>query len=126
MSQDALPPDPFAGDPQDPARSLDDLADVDEIEPLTPEERAEIVEDLGDLAMYQALLEGRGVRGVVVDCADCGDQHFHEWDLLRASLRQLLDEGQMRKHEPAFAPDPGDYVTWEYCRGYADATLNTG
>jgi hypothetical protein len=126
VSQDALPPDPFAGDPQDPARSLDDLADVDEIEPLTPEERAEIVEDLGDLAMYQALLEGRGVRGVVVDCADCGDQHFHEWDLLRASLRQLLDEGQMRKHEPAFAPDPGDYVTWEYCRGYADATLNTG
>jgi hypothetical protein len=126
VSQDALPPDPFAGDPQDPARTLDDLADVDELEPLTPEERAEIVEDLGDLAMYQALLEGRGVRGVVVDCADCGEQHFHEWDLLRASLRQLLDEGHMRKHEPAFDPDPGDYVTWEYCRGYADATLNAG
>jgi hypothetical protein len=125
VSQDALPPDPFAGDPQDPARTLDDSSDLDEFEPLTAEERAEIIEDLGDLAMYQALLEGRGIRGVVVDCADCGEQHFHEWDLLRASLRQLLDEGQMRKHEPAFDPNPGDYVTWEYCRGYADATLHS-
>ncbi len=126
MSQDALPPDPFAGDPDDPARSMTDEPDVEELEPLSAEERAEIIEDLGDLSIYQALLENRGIRGVVVDCADCGEQHFHEWYLLRASLRQLLDEGHMRKHEPAFNPDPGDYVTWEYCRGYADATLNSG
>jgi hypothetical protein len=125
VSQDALPPDPFAGDPHDPTRGLDELSEVDELEPLTAEERAEIVEDLEDLAVYQALLESRGIRGVVVDCADCGEQHFHEWDLLRASLCQLLDEGQMRRHEPAFDPDPSDYVTWEYCRGYADAILNT-
>lgn len=104
---------------------MTDESDVEELEPLSAEERAEIIEDLGDLSIYQALLENRGVRGVVVDCADCGEQHFHEWDLLRASLRQLLDEGYMRKHEPAFNPDPGDYVTWEYCRGYADATLNS-
>lgn len=121
-----MPPDPFAGDPDDPARSMTDESDVEELEPLSAEERAEIIEDLGDLSIYQALLENRGIRGVVVDCADCGEQHFHEWDLLRASLRQLLDEGHMRKHEPAFNPDPGDYVTWEYCRGYADATLNSG
>lgn len=123
MSRDALPPDPFEGDPADPARALDSLPDSTEFEPLTSEEREEIVEDLSDLAIYQSLLESRGVRGLVVDCADCGEQHFHEWDLLRASLQQLLDEGQMRRHEPAFNPDPAEYVTWEYCRGYADAVF---
>jgi hypothetical protein len=123
VSRDALPPDPFEGDPADPARALDSLPDSTEFEPLTSEEREEIVEDLSDLAIYQSLLESRGVRGLVVDCADCGEQHFHEWDLLRASLQQLLDEGQMRRHEPAFNPDPAEYVTWEYCRGYADAVF---
>ncbi|MGD9528954.1 DUF5319 domain-containing protein [Pseudonocardia sp.] len=121
MSPDALPPDPFAGDPTDPALSMDDAGDLDA---LSPAEREEVVADLADLAVYQALLEGRGVRGIVVDCGDCGDQHFHEWSLLRASLQQLLDEGQMRPHEPAFDPDPATYVTWEYCRGYADAVLS--
>jgi len=123
VSADAMPPDPFAGDPHDPALSLDDAAHHDE---LSSSEREEVVADLADLAVYQALLECRGVRGIVVDCGDCGEQHFHEWRLLRASLQQLLDEGQMRPHEPAFDPDPADYVTWEYCRGYADATISDG
>ncbi|MDT7699475.1 MAG: hypothetical protein QOJ30_1800 [Pseudonocardiales bacterium] len=90
---------------------------------MSDAERDEVVADLADLAVYQALLEGRGVRGIVVDCADCGEQHFHEWNLLRASLQQLLEEGYMRPHEPAFDPDPAQYVTWEYCRGYADAMI---
>jgi len=123
VSPDALPPDPFAGDPHDPALSIDD-APVDDGDVLDDEERDEVVADLADLAVYQALLETRGVRGIVVDCGDCGEQHYHEWSLLRASLQQLLDEGQMRPHEPAFDPDPTDYVTWEYCRGYADAVLS--
>jgi hypothetical protein len=120
---ESLPPDPFAGDPQDPALSLDGMGPEDQ-DALTDEERDEVVADLADLAVYQALLEVRGVRGIVVDCGDCGEQHFHEWSLLRASLQQLLDEGQMRPHEPAFDPDPASYVSWEYCRGYADAVLS--
>ena len=97
---------------------------ADEPEALSEAERDEVVADIADLAVYQALLEARGVRGIVVDCGDCGEQHFHEWSLLRASLQQLLEEGQMRPHEPAFNPDPAAYVTWEYCRGYADAVLS--
>ena len=124
VSSDALPPDPFAGDPHDPALSLDAPADADDA--MSEAERDEVVADLADLAVYQALLEGRGVRGIVVDCADCGEQHFHAWSLLRASLQQLLEEGHMRPHEPAFDPDPTEYVSWEYCRGYADAVLSDG
>ncbi|OZM80594.1 DUF5319 domain-containing protein [Pseudonocardia sp. MH-G8] len=124
VSRDALPPDPFAGDPQDPALSLDGGPEIVDQDVLSEAERDEVVADLADLAVYQALLEARGVRGIVVDCGDCGEQHFHEWSLLRASLQQLLDEGQMRPHEPAFDPDPASYVTWEYCRGYADAVLS--
>lgn len=122
VSSDALPPDPFAGDPHDPALSLD--PEFDTAEELTDAEREEIIADLADLAVYQALLEGRGVRGIVVDCPDCGQPHYHDWNLLRESLQQLLTEGRMRPHEPAFDPDPSRYVTWEYCRGYADAVLS--
>jgi hypothetical protein len=124
VPHDSLPPDPFAGDPHDPALSISDEPGDDEFEAMDEDERAEIVADLADLAVYQALLEVRGVRGIVVDCGDCGEQHYHEWSLLRASLQQLLDEGHMRPHEPAFDPDPTDYVTWEYCRGYADAVVS--
>jgi hypothetical protein len=125
---EALPPDPFAGDPSDPSRMLDALGDLTDVAaqedlPLDEEERDEVVADLGDLAVFQALLAPRGIRGVVVDCEDCDEQHFHDWDLLRASLQQLLEEGHMRPHEPPFDPDPAAYVTWEYCRGFADATL---
>jgi hypothetical protein len=126
VPHDVLPPDPFEGDPHDPARALDSLPAEEELEPLTAEERDEIVEDLSDLAVYQALLESRGIRGLVVDCADCGEQHYHEWNLLRSSLQQLLDEGHMRRHEPAYDPDPSHYVTWEYCRGFADAVFSAG
>jgi hypothetical protein len=121
MAIDAMPPDPFAGDPFDPARVLDDL-DL-EAEPLDDAERADVVADLTDLALYQALLEPRGIRGIVVDCADCNHAHYHDWELLQASLRQLLEDGRVRPHEPACDPDPSFYVSWDYCRGYADGAL---
>jgi hypothetical protein len=124
VPHDALPPDPFAGDPDDPARALADHDD--EIgHPMAEDERAELLTDLSDLAVYQALLEPRGVKGVVVDCTECQEPHFHDWALLRASLEQLLTDGRMRPHEPAFDPDPGAYVSWEYCRGFADGVTAT-
>ncbi len=123
MVYDALPPDPFAGDPQDPARALAGEEPDRPTGKPADTERAEVLADLADLAVYQMLLEPRGVRGIVVDCDDCREQHFHDWLLLRASLWQLLHEGRMRPHEPPFAPDETAYVTWEYCRGYADGVL---
>ena len=118
---DDQPIDPFAGDPADPAAALDD----DEVaEPLSPEEREDVLTDLSDLEVYRALLEPRGVRGLVVDCDDCHEAHYFGWDLLRSNLRHLLDEGQTRVHEPAFSPDPSDYVTWDYARGFSDGALD--
>ncbi|HVE99401.1 MAG TPA: DUF5319 family protein [Mycobacteriales bacterium] len=119
---DDQPLDPFAGDPADPAAALDD--DEDANEPLSPEEREDVLTDLSDLEVYRALLEPRGVRGLVVDCEDCHEPHYFGWDLLRSNLRHLLDAGQTRVHEPAFSPDPADYVTWDYARGFSDGVLD--
>jgi hypothetical protein len=112
------PIDPFASDPTDPADEID--ADNVEDDSLTVDERQDVIEDLADLEIYQALLTPLGIRGLVIDCEDCHQPHYFDWDLLRGNLRQLLDSGRPRVHEPAFDPDPDHYVTWEYARGYAD------
>lgn len=125
VPHDALPPDPFAQDPDDPARALPEHPEEEPTEQLSELERHELLNDLSDLAVYQALLEPRGVRGVVVDCGDCDQPHYHDWELLRASLEQLLADGRMRPHEPAFDPNPAAYVSWEYCRGFADGVTAT-
>lgn len=124
VPHDPLPPDPFAGDPDDPSMALGDH-DPEQEPPLGDDERTELLSDLTDLAVYQALLEPRGIRGIVVDCGDCGEAHYHEWELLRSSLEQLLNDGRMRPHEPAYEPNPGHYVSWEYCRGFADGVTET-
>jgi len=94
-------------------------------EPLSPRDREEIVVDLEDLEIFQTLLEPRGVRGLVVDCTDCEAPHYFEWELLRANLRHLLNAGGTRIHEPAFDPDPADYVSWDYAQGFADGVLDS-
>ena len=115
------PIDPFAGDPADPSAELPTQASGDDPEdPLTAAERQDVLEDLADLEIYQALLTPIGVRGLVIECEDCHEPHYFDWDLLRGNLRHLLTSGRPRVHEPAFDPDPDHYVTWEYARGYAD------
>ncbi|HET6531986.1 MAG TPA: DUF5319 domain-containing protein, partial [Actinoplanes sp.] len=114
------PIDPFNSDPADPSAGLDDLAEDAEPEPLTEAERQDVLEDLSDLEIYQALLSPTGVRGLVIECEDCHEPHYFDWDLLRGNLRHLLTSGRPRVHEPAYDPDPDHYVTWEYARGYAD------
>ena len=116
-----LPPDPFADDPDDPSAVLDALEPG---QPLDAHERLAVEADLADLAVYEALLAHRGVRGLVVCCDECQQDHYHDWDMLRANLLQLLVDGTVRPHEPAYDPEPDAYVTWDYCRGYADASLN--
>ncbi|KAF0965578.1 hypothetical protein MLGJGCBP_01276 [Rhodococcus sp. T7] len=123
--RDQLPPglplDPFAGDPTDPAAALDAL---EPDRPLDPQERLAVEADLADLAVFEALLAPRGIRGLVEHCEDCRHDHYRDWDMLRADLLQLLVGGPARPHEPAYAPTPEAYATWDYCCGYADAQVN--
>jgi hypothetical protein len=119
MTADDGPVDPFLNDPHDPAAVLDD---PEPIEPLSEDERAEVLADLRELAEFRRALVPRGVRGVAVECADCGEQHFFSWELMAANLRALVGEGRTHVHEPAFEPDPGAFVSWDYARGYTDAT----
>jgi hypothetical protein len=115
---DEGPVDPFLDDPNDPASLLDDLEPAT---PLRPDEIDDVRSDLAELAEFQLALEPAGVAGIIVECADCGEQHFFGWDLMVANLQALLGEGRTHVHEPAFAPDPDAYVSWDYARGYTDA-----
>lgn len=120
--RDEAPRDPFAGDPTDPTAELARL-DPDDEEPhvpLEPHEREGVLDDLGDLEVFETLLTQRDIDGLVVDCGDCEQEHFFGWALLRENLRHLLDAGVPRVHEPAFDPDPTRYVTWDYARGFVD------
>ncbi|WP_049562393.1 DUF5319 domain-containing protein [Nonomuraea sp. SBT364] len=117
-----VPRDPFADDPNDPSAAMGELGDA---EPLTAAERDEAITDLADVEVFRSLLEQQGVLGLVLDCPECGEQHFFDWDLLRGNLRQMIELGQPQMHEPAFQPDPADYVTWEYARGYVDGVIDT-
>jgi uncharacterized protein DUF5319 len=119
------PLDPFAGDPADPTADLDETGEEPPEEPLTEEERRDVLEDLEDLEIYEVLLSPIGIRGLTIDCKDCHEPHYFDWDLLRGNLRHLLSSGRPRVHEPAFDPDPDHYVTWEYARGYTDGVHDT-
>ncbi|MEO9140340.1 MAG: DUF5319 domain-containing protein [Jatrophihabitans sp.] len=118
MNLDDGPLDPFHNDPDDPAGLLDD---DEPPTPLSDDERADVLADLAELTTFAGVLAPQGVEGIVVDCADCHEQHFFEWDLMAANLRALLGDGRTHVHEPAFSPDPDAYVSWDYARGYTDA-----
>lgn len=118
MNLDDGPPDPFLDDPDDPAGLLDDN---EAPEPLGDDERRDVIADLAELVEFRTTLAPQGVDGIIVDCGDCGEQHYFGWDLMAANLRALLGEGRTHVHEPAFSPDPDAYVSWDYARGYTDA-----
>jgi hypothetical protein len=89
-------------------------------EPIDEDERQLLRQDLDDVEALKHLLGPRGLKGVIFYCPDCEEDHYLTWDLLGGNLRQLLDEGESPVHEPAFNPDPDEYVTWDYARGFLD------
>jgi hypothetical protein len=115
------PLDPFHGDPNDPAFLLDD---ADAIEPLSELEQREVAEDLADLVQFRSALTPHGIKGIVIDCPDCEEQHYFSWALMAANLSNLLGSGQSGVHEPAANPDPDAYVSWDYARGFTDAVTS--
>ncbi len=92
----------------------------DDGESLEDEDREQLQQDLVDVQVLKELLGPKGIKGTVFYCPDCGEDHFLTWELLTGNLRQLLDIGESPVHEPAFAPNPDEYVSWDYARGYLD------
>lgn len=115
-----MPPDPFAGDPNDPASFLDPEDDYPE-EPVSDEERALLREDLANVRRFRILLEPRGVRGISMPCEECNELHYYDWPIILSNITTILSDDVVPVHEPGAAPDPDYYVSWDYCAGYADA-----
>jgi hypothetical protein len=92
----------------------------DDFGPIDAAERDALSQDLIDVKTLKSVLAIRGVRGVVVFCPDCDEDHYLGWDLLAGNLQQILDSGTTPVHEPAWDPDPDEYVTWDYARGFLD------
>ena len=93
---------------------------ADDGAPINEEERELLQQDLTDVQVLKELLGPRGLKGAVFFCPDCDEDHFLGWDLLAGNLKELLEEGESPVHEPAFNPDPHEYVSWDYARGFLD------
>jgi hypothetical protein len=91
-----------------------------EEEPLDEEEREALRQDLIDVQVLKEVLRPKGLKGTVFYCTDCEEDHYLTWDLLAGNLQEILEGGESPIHEPAFEPDPDEYVKWDYARGFLD------
>lgn len=99
---------------------MDEPNEPFEEEPLDENEREALRQDLVDVQVLKEVLGPKGIKGAVFYCPDCGEDHYLAWDLLAGNLQELLEAGESPVHEPAFEPDPDDYVSWDYARGFLD------
>ncbi len=88
--------------------------------PLEEEDREALRKDLVDVQVLKEVLGPKGIKGAVFYCPDCEEDHFLTWDLLVGNLQEMLEQGESPVHEPAFNPDPDEYVSWDYARGFLD------
>jgi len=109
-----MPPEENIDDPGFDEEGDDDLA------PINESEREALHQDLLDVKTLKAVVGSRGIKGAVVYCPDCEEDHYLGWDLLAGNLQQILDSGRTPVHEPAWEPNPDEYVSWDYARGFLD------
>jgi len=93
---------------------------------LERDEEENVRADLADLSGMLQVFNPQGVKGVVIACPDCGENHFYEWELLKENLEHMLRTGEPRMHEPAFEVREDEYIQWDYGKGYIDALADTG
>lgn len=99
-----------------------DMSGQEDFEPegASYEEREALRQDLVDVEVLKEILSPKGIKGTVFYCPDCDEDHYLTWELLAGNLKELLDQGESPIHEPAFDPNPDDYVSWDYARGFLD------
>lgn len=126
MADDDFPDEDFEGFDDFDEDDFDDVFGALGEGPLPDSESWQVVQDLDDLDAFEQVFAQEDLKGVSMFCRDCDEEHYYRWDLLRNSLELLLETGEIPVHEPAFQPDPEDYVPWEYARGYVDALRDVG
>ncbi len=112
--------------PEEPEGGFEDGDEAFTPAPLSADERDSVQADLEDLGAMQGVFAAQGAKGVVISCADCGENHYYGWDLLKENLEHMLDTGEPRMHEPAYEPREDEYVVWDYGKGYVDALSDAG
>jgi predicted nucleic-acid-binding Zn-ribbon protein len=100
--------------------------DESEVLGLDREDEENVRADLEDLSGMRQVFQVQGVKGVVIACPDCGENHYYEWELLHENLEYMLKTGEPRMHEPAFEVREDEYIQWDYGKGYIDALADTG
>ena len=100
----------------DPTGSFDDEPQPE----ISEEDRDALRQDLVDVQVLKEVLGPKGFKGTVFYCGDCEEDHYLAWDLLAGNLKEMLEQGEPPVHEPAFEPDPDEYVSWDYARGFLD------
>ena len=91
---------------------------------LEPEEAQNIRADLEDLEGMRRTFQAQGVKGVVIVCERCEENHYYEWELLVENLEHMLQTGESQMHEPAFEGREEEDIQWDYGKGYVDALAN--
>ena len=93
---------------------------------LERDEEENVRADLADLSGMLQVFNPQGVKGVVIACPECGENHFYEWELLKENLEHMLRTGEPRMHEPAFEVREDEYIQCDYGKGYIDALADSG
>ncbi len=114
---DMMPKDPFADDPNDPASFIEDDALP---EPLSPQERTDVLRDLQYVRDCQRRLRPRGIRGIYFMCEDCDQWHYYDWDIMEQNMLATLRNQLPAVHEPSAEIAYDAYVSWDYALGFLD------
>lgn len=111
----ALPPDPFADDPNDPAQEMGELHAPD---PVTEQERAELQEYLLAVEHFRARMTPHGFAGLRTWCPDCEEEHLDSWEAILTNCRAALAGESPIYAEPNLNATEEQFCSEDYARGF--------
>ena len=118
---DDQPIDPFHGDPDDPAAQLDD----DEVASSRWRPRsARRSSPTSPTSTVSGRCSSRAASAASSSTATTATSRTtSSGTCCAATCGTCSTTGVTRVHEPAFDPDPAEYVSWDYARGFSDGVL---
>ncbi len=80
------------------------------LQPLTADEERMVRADLSDIVLFEALLQQKGIDGLVITCEECNSDHQCAWSVVPDNLITLLRDGTSTSNHHQTA---GTFVTWD-------------